>query len=365
MWIWYVSKASGGKVSAIIATARRYHIGTLMIKSGDGSQRWSQFSPKLVSALHAAGLQVCAWQYVYGNHPIAEARVGAAAVQSGADCLLIDAESDYEGKYVQAQQYIRELRHLVGPSFPVGLASFPYVDYHPSLPYSVFLGPNGAQYNVPQMYWPDIQTTVDAIYAHTYSFNLPYDRSISPLGEVAGNPPPRQVLRFRKLARVYGATGVSWWDWQESSLRDWKAVGTTVANSGAQPQVALPILARHGKGTFSQGDLVVWAQEHLLSAGYQVSVNGVFGATTQSAVKSFQSAQGLHVSGRVGPPTWLFLLRYPAANVTWTAQGARPARAGGANGSRHGARRGLFLVTPRSARLPAVKYEIPAHLGAG
>ena len=67
---------------------------------------WSQFNPTLVRELHAGGLQVCAWQYVYGNHPIAEAYLGAEAVQDGADCLIIDAETEYEGKYVQAQTYM-------------------------------------------------------------------------------------------------------------------------------------------------------------------------------------------------------------------------------------------------------------------
>lgn len=357
MWIWYVSKASGGNVGSIIATSRRFHIGTLMIKSGDGSQRWSQFSPKLVHALHAGGLQVCAWQYVYGDHPLAEARVGAAAVRAGADCLLIDAESDYEGKYVQAQTYIRKLRQLIGPAFPVGLASFPYVDYHPSLPYSVFLEPGGAQFNVPQMYWPDIGTTVDEVYSHTYSLNAPYAHPIAPLGETAGNPPPQQVERFRRLARVYGATGVSWWDWQETSGADWRAVGTAISDLKAAPVVDLPVLSRRGKGVLGQGDLVVWAQEHLLSAGYQVTIDGVFGASTQSAVRSFQAAHGLPITGEVDAETWPSLLGYPAARVTWTARGARPARA-----SRL---RGVAVPVPRSARLPSLRYEIPPQLGAG
>ena len=63
-----------------------------------------------MSTLHAHGLRVCAWQYVYGNHPITEAYVGAAAVKAGANCLVIDAESEYEGKYVSAQAYITRLR---------------------------------------------------------------------------------------------------------------------------------------------------------------------------------------------------------------------------------------------------------------
>ena len=81
MWIWYVSASSGGNVSSIVAQAKAYGISTLMIKSGDGTSMWSQFNPTLVSALHAAGLRVCAWQYVYGNHPQLEAQVGAAGGQ--------------------------------------------------------------------------------------------------------------------------------------------------------------------------------------------------------------------------------------------------------------------------------------------
>ena len=100
----------GGTLSSIIATARRYGVSTLMIKSGDGPTMWSQFNPTLVSTLHANGLRVCAWQYVYGNHPLVEAQVGAQAVSDGADCLIIDAESEYEGKYVAAQSYITQLR---------------------------------------------------------------------------------------------------------------------------------------------------------------------------------------------------------------------------------------------------------------
>ena len=129
MWIWYISASNGGNLASIVATARAHGIGTLFIKSGDGTGTWSQFHSQLVSRLHASGLHVCAWQYVYGNHPVGEAGVSAAAVRAGADCLAIDAESEYEGKYVQAQQYVSALRGRIGARFPVGLAGFPYVDY--------------------------------------------------------------------------------------------------------------------------------------------------------------------------------------------------------------------------------------------
>ncbi|MBV8431443.1 MAG: hypothetical protein JO244_09790, partial [Solirubrobacterales bacterium] len=147
MWIWYVSASNGGDLTSMLATAQSYGISTLIIKAGDGTTPWSQFNSQLVAELHAAGLRACAWQYVYGAHPISEAYVGADAVRAGADCLFIDAESEYEGRYIQAQAYVKRLRQLIGSRFPVALAGFPYIDYHPAFPYSVFLGPGGAQYN--------------------------------------------------------------------------------------------------------------------------------------------------------------------------------------------------------------------------
>src|ERR1700752_4078350 len=46
MWIWQLSQSSGGNLDSIISTAHAYGVGTLMIKSGDGSTAWSQFNPQ-------------------------------------------------------------------------------------------------------------------------------------------------------------------------------------------------------------------------------------------------------------------------------------------------------------------------------
>ena len=367
-----MSESNGGNVSSIIATARSQGISTLIIKAGDGTWSWSQFTPALVSILHANGLKVCAWQYVYGDHPIYEAEVAAGAARAGADCLLIDAESEYEGKYVQAQQYVTKLRQLVGSSFPVGLASFPYVDYHPGFPYSVFLGPGGAQYNVPQMYWPDIGTSVDTVYAHTFDYNEPYQRPIEVLGELTGDPSPSDVLRFRALSRPYGASLVSWWDWQGASARGWQAIAEPFPSlAGFTPQTSFPVLSVAAGGGISAGDLVVWAQEHLREAGATVGVDGEFGAQTLAAVEQFQAARGLPSTGVVDGPTWQALLSYARPSVVWTSQpGLSPAATSGGGISIGTARdvsggAGLKLAVPLSARLPAREYEIPRNLGAG
>jgi hypothetical protein len=352
MWIWYVSASNGGDLASIAAKSRRYGIKTLMIKSGDGTNVWSQFTPQLVSTLHSYGLRVCAWQYVYGTHPVYEANVGAVAVKDGADCLLIDAESEYEGKYVQAQRYVAQLRKQIGQSFPVALAGFPYVDYHPAFPYSVLLGPGGAQYNVPQMYWVDIGTTVSYVYSHTYAFNRLYGRWIYPLGQIYNNPPNADVIRFRQLSLAYGAGGISWWDWQEASNAGWRALNTPIGYlAGFTPNTGIASVGLH-----AQGDLVIWAQEHLVSAGQRISIDGAFGPHTQQAVRNFQTAAGLSSTGLIDASTWRVLLRYAPAPVHWTRDVTAAAASAGA---------GRLTLVPKSASLKAKANELHGHPGRG
>ena len=342
MWIWYVSKSADGTTAGISAQAAQYGVNTVFVKSSDGTSWWSQFSSTLVSQLKAAGLHVCAWQFVYGQDPATEAALGARAAQTGADCLVIDAEGQYEGLYSQAQTYINDLRATVGPDYPVGLASFPYVDYHPSLPYSVFLGPNGAQYNAPQVYWKAIGTSVDTALSHTYEWNSVYGRQIFPLGQLYDNPSTSDVQRFRALSEGYGAPGVSWWSWQSASSAGWSAIAPPDPAPIAPLPPGYPLLK-----SGSKGDVVLWAQEHLMSAGQPVSPTGTFDSATINGVKSFQAANALPVTGQVDNSTWPALLRYQPAPVSWTSKKARASTAGT---RRNG---------PRSAFLHAKRYEIP------
>lgn len=344
MWVWYVSHSEGGSVGAIIARAKANDIGTVYVKAGDGAGAWSQFSRGLVQALHQGGLDVCAWQFVYGDNPVAEAKVAAAAVAKGADCFVIDAEAEYEGKYASADRYIRALRARIGETFPIALAGFPYVDYHPSFPYSVFFGPGGAQYNLPQMYWKAIGTSVRTVYEHTYLYNRIWGHPIYPIGQTYEGPGAASIRLFRRFAQSYGGLPPSWWDWQETSGQEWGALGAASALrpvTGYRMEVVHPLLKKGAKG-----DMVVWLQEHLIAAGAELPVTGVFGRQTARAAREFKEAHGLPANGIVDTETWTALLAYTPYRETWTARRAPGARARPAH-------------RPLSASLPAKAYEIP------
>ncbi|QOR70186.1 peptidoglycan-binding protein [Ruania alkalisoli] len=70
---------------------------------------------------------------------------------------------------------------------------------------------------------------------------------------------------------------------------------------GGQPQ-SRPTL-RYG----DKGEHVVYLQERLIAWGQNMTADGQFGPRTQSAVRSFQSSNGLTADGVVGPATWAAL----------------------------------------------------------
>jgi hypothetical protein len=343
MWIWYLTRSDGGNVPLIISRAHAAGVDTLIIKSSDGAHYWSQFSPGLVRELRAGGLHVCAWQYVYGTDPVAEAVIGTRAVEAGAQCLIIDAEAEYEGRYASAATYLHELRRRVGDSYPLGLASYPYVDYHPAFPYSVFLGPRGAQFDMPQMYWLEIGLSVGTVFRHTYTENRIYRRPVYPLGQTAGSPLAEEVELFRGLAVRYGAPGISWWDYAWTSADGFWSVVSGLYIPVSAPRLGYPVL-----GPGSSGDDVLWMQEHLAREFPSQRTTGLFGPQTLGFLRAFQARQGLMATGSTDPATWQALLRLSPVETAWSAS---------ASTATFGTRRKAAFA-PQSASLPARRYEI-------
>ena len=208
MWIWELARSDGGNLGNLIADAHRYGVSTLFVKSGDGTSIWSQFNSSLVSALHARGLRVCAWQYVYGNHPITEAYVGAAAVKAGADCLVIDAESEYEGKYVAGADLHAQLRKLIGPNYPIVARRLPVRR----------LPPRRSRTPCSSARRRAVQHCRRCTGATSARLSMPCTRTRTsttgstgarsiPLGQTYNGPRLGQIMRFRQLSRSYGAAG--------------------------------------------------------------------------------------------------------------------------------------------------------------
>jgi peptidoglycan hydrolase-like protein with peptidoglycan-binding domain len=316
MWIWELEQSNRGDLDVIAARAHGAGMGMVYVKGSDAGNVWGQFTAQLVSELHARGLRVCAWQFVYGAKPLEEAAAAVENVAAGADCLIVDAETAYEGRYAAAQRYVQALRAQIGPAYPLGLTSFPYVDYHPSFPYSVFLAPGAAQANLPQVYWKAIGGSVDAVSAKTVAQNRVYGSPIAPLGQAYGGVTAADVQRFRAIWAGYGAAGISWWSWQAASSSTWDALASPSPAAVVPADPGWPALRKGSKG-----DQVLWLQQHLASfdPSVEVAVGGRFTAATDAVLRALQTARGLPVTGVTDAATWLAVLALPVRPVDWSA----------------------------------------------
>ena len=138
--------------------------------------------------------------------------------------------------------------------------------------------------------------------------------------------------------------GVSWWSWQHAGRRQWKAVGKQVTPLSSELVYDSYPTLRPG----AKGDLVAWAQQLLAGGGYSTPITGYYESPTRSAVSALQFQRALPATGSIDAATWRLMLEFEPLAVRWTKKGAVAA-----GGSR------LSLPEPRSASLPARRYEIP------
>jgi hypothetical protein len=295
---------------------------TLFVKAADGSTAEPQFSSSLVAALRTSGLNVCAWTFAYGLNPATEADAAFAAVHDGAQCLVVDAEGQYDGRYGAAQAFVKALRSQLGARFPIGLAGQAEVLQHPTFPYSVFLAPGAFDFDLPQMYWHELGTSVDATYAAAIGINSIYDRPILPVGQIFGPVTVAEVNRFRALATALGERGVSFFDLDSAQA--------PLLDSLAAPAQRLrrrSILAPTVRAG-ADGDEVIWAQELLNAGGAHLPVGGFYGAQTSRAVAAFQARHRLPANGVLGPATWRVLARLHPREPSWAKRPPASALAG-------------------------------------
>ena len=234
----------------------------------------------------------------------------------GADCLVVDAESEFEGgayegaKYRAARRYLAALRVAVGQDYPVGMTSFAYTDYHRTFPYSAwFEGPNGAQVDLPQIYWKAFRAGAARATDRTYRWNALYGVPVMPIGGTFLGERPSDLLAFRCRVAAYGSSGASYWSWQDTRAAQWPVLGRTTSC----PEPTLRPLPYPTLGRGARGDAVVWLQARLRAWGLPVARDGAFGAETRAGVRAFQREQGLAVTGRADAPTWRLLLQPPDA----------------------------------------------------
>jgi hypothetical protein len=93
------------------------------------------------------------------------------------------------------------------------------------------------------------------------------------------------------------------WSWMQTYYYSGIVVSAIDGGSGTLPMPSWPVLRNGNSG------VDVRAAQHLLRhRGYSITADGIFGSGTESAVRSFQSANGLTADGIIGAATFSKLI---------------------------------------------------------
>lgn len=135
LWVWYVEQCGG--IDGVITEAQETGCRWVTVKCGDAGNVWSQFSDDLIQRVQAAGLEIYAWAYCYGDDVDGEIEVARQALAKNVNGFIADAEAEYEGKADAAERYASAVRELAGSRI-FAYAPIPIIDYHTALPYVQF-----------------------------------------------------------------------------------------------------------------------------------------------------------------------------------------------------------------------------------
>jgi hypothetical protein len=144
-----------------------------------------------------------------------------------------------------------------------------------------------------------------------------YGAPIAPLGQTYQRPTGTELQRFRQVWSSYGAGGLSWWDWQETTNAGFATLGGAAPAPVTLGDPGWPTLAKGNKG-----DQVVWLQQHLRSRTAGLPITGAFDSATVAAVQALQAERGYTVTGEMDPVTWQAALSLAVTPVDWTVRAA-------------------------------------------
>ena len=322
MWIWMEDRADGGDPAAIVARAKATGLTHIYVRTGTlkGGFIGGPFLDRLLPVAHANDIRVYGWDFPYIERPGDDVNRALAAINHTTpdghriDGFSADIESTKEGtsgnlEYIHA--YCSWLRQNVGPDYPL-IATVPNPTpgkVKAGFPYDVIIPHFDAV--APMVYWMNRDPATDV--ANAVAYLSQYGKPVFPIGQAydggpEGGPPGvpgrEAIIRFMQYADGAGGAGVSFWSWQHATPEVWDAVRDAA-------EFRLEAGGPNGDGL--NPNMIRQYQTVLTGLGFPVPADGAWSPATTDAVKAYQSAARLPVTGRIDQATRTFLLRPVAA----------------------------------------------------
>jgi hypothetical protein len=238
MWIWQYPQTEGGDVSGIVQRALAAHLNQLWVRVGSSRDGFygASFLDAFVAAAHRKGLAVIGWGFAHLYDPVADANWSEAALAwksptgDRLDGWSADIEAASEGTALspkRAATYLGLIRpHADGR--PIIATVYQPTSYWLTVyPYQA-MAPYVDAF-APMVYWgcrePGAAATAALAalspMAPVHLIGQAYD--MAPYGR-RGAPTAAEISHFLEVGQRGGASGVSFWVWQDMTAPEWSAL---------------------------------------------------------------------------------------------------------------------------------------------
>lgn len=324
--IWVAFQNTIGSVDKSVQLCKDIGAQWVAPRGGAGryrDERWSAAEARVnIKKYHDAGIKVYPWIYCWPSAQAAEIELFKAMKAEGADGIFLDCEIEYQedgGHKVEAEDFMKKLREVLGDDFFIGHAPFPYVLYHSQFPYVEF-GKYCDQV-APQTYWAEISDA--GAEHHTLAAQAQWDQYSKTHPEILGKAGQVCHIGVTYGKEIGGPTpgtfrpsDLKWFmDWcKAKQLVSWSVYSLDAMNhqayltlkainDGTDIPSDAPGTSVHTSGLQGGdgGDRVKALQVKLNGMGYNLVADGVFGLGTKTAVQDFQKKHGMQQTGVWGP----------------------------------------------------------------
>ena len=243
VWIWNWRRCEGGDPARVAARLQAAGCSGALVKAYDGARWFDQGVPwrEIARALRTHGLAVGGWGYHYGKDIAGEARRAIETMEYGeADLLVLDVESEFEGRPAAARELSERLRDAVGAGYPLYFSSFAIPRYHRSFPYDEFRR-HGIG-TAPQLYWNAFGWPMEQALARMYEGYADLGFGPEETFPVAGlyregsapYPSVQSVQGFIRETAARGYGSVSFWSYEHMDEAMWQAVAGPASGDGEE-----------------------------------------------------------------------------------------------------------------------------------
>lgn len=243
IWIWKTTNCENGDLDAIVRRATSAGFTHLILKIADGDdpyQIWDRRDTalELIPRLHAAGITVWGWNYIYGDPPARdagkprywelEAQGNVKRIQQliplGLQGFVIDAEREYEtilDRHTKAAGYVKIMRDAL-PDFPLALASWKFPSTHRGFAWQAFR--SQIDLDMPQVYWIGSHNSVTQLERAYTEFTalapqLPFIPAGPTFFEHDWRPTVQDLTDFLTQCVTRKLPAANFWTWDHLGLR--------------------------------------------------------------------------------------------------------------------------------------------------